>query len=367
MIGAGVAKHAARAVFFALSSYGLFYFAYKYFTPDYGGTDFYHYYNIYLHPWDFHAGEAPFVYRQLNATLVNAVWKLGLYRPEHISFSAPGYDPSLFFAAVLVNWVALVACATTVAAATAELAPESGESWPLVGGGLVFFGFFAQQGVLAGLSEGVSWLLIAVGILGWTKRSFAVLALVLGLSIVQRETIPIVFGAFSAAMLLMRPGERRFHLAVLAASLAAFALYVALRLKWAPASGYAEQLEPGSFIRLLGKWRRLASADNLFQIVLTQNLLIGLGLVSGWARLVGKPLGASTAALFATVLALAVVGVGTLIQSHNIGRILAVLTPIEAALLASGLAALLPHPSRPFHAIRPPAMGSEGGERAART
>ena len=31
----------------------LFYFAYKYFTPAYGGNDFFHYYNVYLHPWNF--------------------------------------------------------------------------------------------------------------------------------------------------------------------------------------------------------------------------------------------------------------------------------------------------------------------------
>ena len=289
------------------------------------------------------------------ATLVHAVWKLGLPRPGQIAFSTPG-DPSLFFAAVLVNWAALVACATTVAAATAELAPDSGEAWPLLGGALVFFGFFAQQGVLAGLSEGVSWLLVAMGFLGLARRSLVVVVLVLGLSIVQRETIPVVFGAFSAAMLLLRPAERRFHLAVLAASLAAFGLYVALRIEGAPESGYPEQLEPGSFVRLLGQWRRLVSIDNLFQIVLTQNLLIGVGLVTGWAALVGRPPRAPVAALFAAVLALAVVGVGTLYQSHNIGRVLAVLTPIEAALLASGLAALLPHPSR---SSRDPALSGK--------
>ena len=53
MIGIIFAKHAGRAVFFALASYGLFYFAFKYFTPAYGGNDFLHYYNIYLHPWEF--------------------------------------------------------------------------------------------------------------------------------------------------------------------------------------------------------------------------------------------------------------------------------------------------------------------------
>lgn len=342
-------RHLFRALFYALTSYGLVYFTYKYFVPKFGGIDYYSYYNIYVHPLRIDAGDAPFVYRQLGALLVHLVWKLKIYHQDEIAFVVKGYDQRVFFAAIFANWVALVGCATAVAAATRKLVPEREEAWPLLGGALCFFSFFAQQGVLAGLSEGVSWLLVAVGFLGWTRRSLPLVAAVLGLSVIQRETIPIVFGALSVSTFLIRRDSARFHAQVLAASVAAFFLYVALRLWWAPAQGNDRQLDPGTFVHLLAHWDRLATHESLFQVFLSQNLLLGLAAVSLVVAL-AKPVGSRepqdppASALYLTALALAVVGVGILSQSNSLGRVLAILTPIVAPLLVRALARLFPPP-----------------------
>jgi hypothetical protein len=251
----------------------------------------------------------------------------------------------VFFAAIFTNWAALVACATTVAAAIRKWVPDSSEAWPLLGGALCFFDFFAQQGVLAGLSEGMSWLLVAIGFLGWTRRSLPLVAAVLGLSVIQRETIPIVFGALSVFTFLIRRDSARFHALVLTASVAAFLLYVAMRLWWAPAQGNDQQLNPTTFVHLLAHWDRLATRESVFQVFLSQNLLLGLAAVS-LAGALARPAGIRelqdppTSALYLTALTLTALGVGTLSQSNSLGRVLSILTPIAAPLLVRALARL---------------------------
>jgi hypothetical protein len=306
---------------------------------------------MYLHPFQFNATAAPFVYRQLNALLVHLVWKLGIYHHDEIAFVGNGYDQRVFFAAIFANWLALVACATLVAAATRKLVPDRGEAWPLLGGSLCFFDFFAQPGVLAAQSEGVSWLLVAVAFLGWQRRSLSIVVAAVGLSVVQRETVPMVFGALSVFTAILRRDEWRFHLAVLGVTIIAFLAYVIMRLVWLPAPSYEQQLNPASFILMIGQWGRLATLDNLFQVFLSQNLLIALGVVTVLA-VFARPSGATTsrwaesptAALFLTTLALTVLGIGTLDPVNGLGRVLSILTPIAAALLVQALAGLFPPP-----------------------
>ncbi len=324
-------------------SYGLFYFVYKYYTPDYGGRDYYHYVAIYKHPLNFKAGDAPFAYRQLSAILTNVVWRLGIYRDTKIAFASA--DPRVFFAAIFANWLALVACATVVAATSRILVSNAGDGWSLLAGALCFFDFFAQQGVLAGLSEGVSWLLVAIGFLGWVRRSLPILATVIVLSIVQRETIPVVFGALSVFGMLLQRDAWRFHLKVLAISVIAILLYLGMRLGW-PAPSNLRQLSPASFVYLIGDWPRLLTRDGLFQVFLTQNLLIGLGVAAAVAafatsgRTAGQRADPTVAALYLTTVALLLVGVGALEQSNSIGRVLSILTPIAAPLFVKTLVSL---------------------------
>jgi hypothetical protein len=338
-------RHLSVGFIYALASVGFLYFSYKYYVPEYGGIDYYNYYNIYLHPLNINAGDEPFVYRQLNALLVHGIWKSGLYYDTKISFVTKGYDQRVFFAAVLANWSALVACATVVAATTRRWIGKGGEAWPLLAGALCFFDFFAQQGVLAGLSEGVSWLLVAVGFFGWTRRSLPLVATIVALSVFQRETIPIVFGALSAFTFMLRPRSFHFHAGVLLASIAAFLAYAALRLWWAPAQGNMQQLDVARFLELLGQWDRIATREVLFQVFLSQNLLIGLAVVSIVLRFAERRLDPiedlpPTAALYFVSLALTVLGVGVLSQTNSLGRVLAILTPIATPLLARSLARL---------------------------
>jgi hypothetical protein len=351
-----IRKHGLRLLLYATLSYGLLYFSYKYYLPDAGGQDFYAYYQIYTDPLDFQATWPPFVFRQLSAVLVFLVWKSGLYYPMKIAYHAYGVDQHVFFAAIFVNYVGLTACATAVAAATQKLLPERGEAWPLLGGALCFFDFSAQQAVLTGLTEGVAWLLLAIGLVGYLNRSRATILIVLALSILQRELIPIIFAVFAAGMLVRQHEARGFHLLIIAAASAAFLAYVALRLSGIAAPGNENQLDPHSILRNLLDWRRYASADVLFQAFLSQNLLIALAALWAWRRLVGRgrgaagdgPLNAMIVATLAVVPVLVVICFGTLSNAAGAGKELALLTPLVAPLLAAILAG--PGEARPTEA-----------------
>src|ERR1700733_1889125 len=89
-------------------SYGLFYFSYKYYIPDFGGNDFFSYYPMYLHPFNYQVAESSWVYRQLTAVAVHVVWKMGIFYDTTIAFSTPGYDKQVFFAAIFTNYIALL-------------------------------------------------------------------------------------------------------------------------------------------------------------------------------------------------------------------------------------------------------------------
>ena len=55
-------EYGLRLLVLTLASYGLLYHAYKYYTPDFGGNDFYVYQEMYEAPFDHEAG-SPFAYR----------------------------------------------------------------------------------------------------------------------------------------------------------------------------------------------------------------------------------------------------------------------------------------------------------------
>jgi hypothetical protein len=339
----------SRFSLFVLLSYGLFYFSYKYYVPDLGGNDFYAYYLMYLDPFNYDVAKSSFVYRQLTALLVHLVWKLGIFYDTTIAFSKEGYDKRVFFAAIFTNYIALTIVAIVVTYTTEKLCIQKDEALSILSGLFCFFGFFVQQAILTGLTEGISWLLVAVGFLGYVRKSLIPICGVLSLSVIQRETIPFVFGTFAAVGLLFRPNERRFDAIVLFLSLSSFLGYVLMRSVFIPVPGHEEQLNLSAYLLSLAAWREKVTEAFIFQAFLSQNLLILLAAVlaaltisRGFQRKAKLPLFPTLEiSLFASVFVLSVIGFAAGIQVNNIGRILSVLTPVAAALLARNLSCLL--------------------------
>jgi len=86
-----------RFLVFILVSYGLLYFSYKYFSPNYGQSDFFHYYKMVLHPLDFTVTESPFIYRQFSTVITSLIVKSGIYYNTEISYVQEGIKQNVFF------------------------------------------------------------------------------------------------------------------------------------------------------------------------------------------------------------------------------------------------------------------------------
>jgi hypothetical protein len=336
-----------RLSFFAFLSYGFLYFSYKYYIPDYGGNDFFEYYPMYLHPFNYQVAESSWVYRQLTALAVHVVWKMGIFYDTTIAFSTPGYDKHVFFAAIFTNYIALLITALVVTYSAQKICAEKSEAWSILAGILCFFCFFVQQGVLTGLTEGISWLLVAVGFLGYVSRSLVPIAVVLCLSVIQRETIPFVFGALGAVGLIYHNEARHFNGLVLLLSLSSFLIYILVRVVLIPIPGNESQLRLLDIMSSLGSWQQKITKDFIFQALLSQNLLIllaGTATALTLARRLGSaaeplPIPTSEISVFIAALTLVLIGFAADI-GNNIGRILSILTPLAAPLLVRNLAGI---------------------------
>lgn len=354
---AGVGKFAARFGVYLLLSSGLFYFAYKFYQPTYGGTDYFEYYPMYLHPLDLRVADQPWVYRQVSAVLTHLVYRFGPYYHPQIFFSRPGFDQHVFFAALLTNYLALAACAVVTAMAAERLRPGGGAAAPMFAGALCYLSFFAQQSGMGPITDGVAWLLVAVGFLGYLRRSLVTVAVVMALSIFERELIPLMIGAVAGVDLVLSREQRRFDVSVIVLCAAAVALYLGMRGIWVPVQGKTLQLQLGVGARMVSLWRSFANRDVLVQGFLSQNLLILLGINVMWRWRQGRrapgpspQLTRLIVGLYAAAAVLVVVSYFAMI-GQNVGRILAMLTPITAALLAL---TLLPEERAPAIATAAP-------------
>jgi hypothetical protein len=232
-----------RFFFLAFATYGLFYFSCKYYIPWMGGNDFAHYRDMYLYPLDLTRAQAPFVYRQISAILTHIIYQTDVACPVDIVFSGSVIETRVFFAALLSNYLALLLTGVIVGliidweTGSVRLIP------PMIGGLLCFASVFCQQSVITGLTEGWSWFLFAVGYYAYVRRS-AFVVLVLLLSVVQRETISIVFAVIASVDVVSAAVKRKrdpYGTTILFSALMAFLLYFLMRTLLFPVPGHESQ------------------------------------------------------------------------------------------------------------------------------
>lgn len=309
----------------------------KYYSIDNGGFDFIGYYPIDRQPWNFHAGNSPFIYRQISASLTFLFWKLHLfYVPKGSWPVRAGMDPNVLYAAVTVNWLCLVNTAVVTSFAAESMKRFASCAWPLLAGLLCFLQMLTQQVVITGLTEGPSWLLIAAGLYFYLRRWIVPLGAVIALSILQRELVALIFAAITVALAIRDATDRRWHLTVLAISSTAICAYLLMRGITAPSRTYEFQLSPASFFEFLSNTTRVTNRNFLMQGLLSQNLIAVWGIAwlanrrSRETRITDWSLAAGTA-----IVALVFVCLGALSAINNTGRLLALLTPLIATLIAA--------------------------------
>jgi hypothetical protein len=328
-----VATLAIRAVVLGLCSYGMLYYAYKYYQPWFGGNDFADYYAAYLNPFQNEAVD-PFRFRRISALVTFIIYKAGLYYPVEIAFHDPAYSQQLFFAALLSNYIALWGAALICS----YIATDEGAT-PILSGLLVLVGFGAQAFVLTGLTEGWSWFLVAIGFYCYDRRHYRSLWLVLLASVFQRETILVVFGTFACVDTWRRrhDADGRMSKWNVLVALAAFALYLVQRWVDSVPSMHTTQLYPASLWEVLRGF--VPSSAFAIPAFLTQNLLVLYAVLVVLLRFSGQRSPGYGWHLAAAAGALALGGVAAGI-GNNTGRILTVLTPIVAPLAGAALTRL---------------------------
>lgn len=345
-----------RFLFLLLASYGIFYFSYKYYLPWPGQNDYVHYYPMYLEPLDFTQAQAPFVYRQMSALIANGIYQAGIFYPNEIQFASTDYEQRVFFSVLFSNYIALLLTAVVVGNIVSLLTKHSSLLPSLFASLLCFTAFFTQKGVLTGMAEGWSWFLLALGFYGYLSRRLWLVIPILCLSMMQRETIPIVFGTIAILdLLILRKGKTstRFFMQVLASSILTFGSYLFMRTVWLPVSEYKE----GAQLSLTGMFGNVTSflsdiisfnisQELLFQGMFTQNTyLMFICLVFFAALQKRKQIKrlllekSYFLQISCTLVVLDLVGIASGI-GNNIGRIAAILTPITAAYIVALMVAI---------------------------
>lgn len=322
-----------RLCIMVVASYGLLYFTYKFSRPWPGSNDYYaNYYFMYLSPLDVHAAPAPYNLRQVSAVITHLVLATHLYVPNRTAVMVPGRDPRVLFAAMVTNWAFLLLAAWLAGLIAEEELGHPNAVAALIAGFLCLLAFQTPFFVLSGLTEGLNWFLLAAGFLAYLRRARSWLLLVLIVSIVQRESVPIIMGVIAACDLTLSREDRRFKAQTIAAAAACFALYFLARRFFLPGSESETH-----FTAMLASIRHPGPASTfLSQMVLTQSTAI-LFLVLAWLghkdmrqRRPWVP------CVLAAMIVLDALGVAAGIVD-NLERVLAILVPIVAGLAAAGV------------------------------
>ena len=328
-------RHTTTFLILGLLTYGLLFYAYKYYLPIYGGNDFFEYAKMIASPLN-HDAQAPYAYRVLSPGVAHLVYTLGIFYPIEVAFTSPEISQRVFFAALVTNYLFLLGAALTVMHLVRVYVRTQSFTVELAGAMVLLLSFTTFQYVVTGLTEGLSWLLVAVGfwciLRGWRLGIVAVLVL----SVFQREAITFLFGTFAVVDLVLQRRSRPFNAVVLSASVMCFLTYLIMRKVIFPLPGYENQIEVAGLWAGLTDFLALGFLDpNFFMMgVLSQNiagltLILAIGM---WRR---TPASDRSPYLPHTVFAavvLLIVGYAAGIGS-NVGRILSLLNPIWAVLL----------------------------------
>jgi hypothetical protein len=330
-------RFAIRLFLLLLASYGLLYFSYKW-SPgdvDFRGT----YAEMYKRPLDLGASDVAHVLRQGSAIVTYLLYKAGAYYPSQVTFIDPHIDQRLFFAALLANYLGL-AFAAALAGSIVE--QEGGDGVvPLLAGLLCILSFGAQNFVLTGSTDGVTWALVALIYFLMVRDNRWLLAAVLFLSIFQREMIVVAFAALSAVSLFLKrpPNNARY---VLVTSLICFGLYVLIRILVSPVDT-SQQLQISHLAE--SAWSFRPSMTLLLQGFVSQNLILICMVLMGILRFEGKPGVSMVPPLFATFAVIAAIAILEGELAGDVGNVSGMLTPLFAAAAAAGISRLEERPA----------------------
>jgi hypothetical protein len=322
----------------------LIFLSYKYYDPFIGGgDDFSVYYSMYENPLS-NDTEAPRGYRLFGATVTHLIYKANIYYHTEISFQHDDYDQRIFFAALLSNYIALLLCGIICSIIVGRKIDRQDDLFPFIAGILCFLSFHTQYVIITGINDGWSWFLVALAYLAYERKSILLFSVVMVLTIIQREIIPLIFLIMAIFDFLSNRKQHssvKFEIYAITASLLSMAGYLLIRTIVFPLPGYEFQYSVGSYLKYFVEFfsgeYKFGYGDFFLQSFVTQNILI-LFLITSLLKMgkyvINDRLELAKIGAFLFVIIGLSIGVH---ENNNTGRMINNLNPVMISLIVTKL------------------------------
>lgn len=254
-------------IIYAILGFPLFYFVYKFGSPDFGCRDFYDYYKLFK-DMDISGVEAPFNMRLLGSGFVYLFYKLGFHYDTEIIFDAVGLDKNVFFSAVFFNYLCVVSTCVVI---FQTIRRSISNIWlAFIGGTLYLLGFGTLFYEIMPITDALSILLFAVTFYYYLHNKYLII-LPLLLLILQREYVFLALGL--VALIDFWKLRSKYFLHVLFVCIGCFAIYFVLRKTVFYTPKYDHQASPGYFLQSIFKLQ-FPLLPYLKQVLITLNIAI---------------------------------------------------------------------------------------------
>jgi hypothetical protein len=255
---------------YLLLSYGLFYYAYKFGSPDLQGLKDYEEYEKMYETWDIEHIESPFNTRLVSAYVIYSVNKLHLSYDTDIAYTNELQKKQTYFTALLVNYIFIIINAWLIFVYIKKYGLN--EVWSFAGGLMFLYSSSTLFFYLNPLTEAFSAILATLVFISIQRKNFYFIIPLL-LAILQREYLFFMFGLFAVLMLWYEKADRGYYLKLLGSTLVAFIVYFILRKTIFYTPQHADQL---SFSAYLGNVTRLYVSVGTYikQSLVIQNTLV---------------------------------------------------------------------------------------------
>lgn len=318
-------------VSYILFSYPLFYFTYKYGSPDVGSqTDFYSYYQLY-DKWDLSKVESPFNMRLVSTFVVHLLSKANFFYDTHIAYHHHNISQQIFFDALFVNYISVVLTCLIICYTIYHFYRNYFFAFGI--GLLYLLGFGTIFFEITPLTDSFSVFLLATAFHCYLKKSKWII-LFLFMSVLQREYTLLTIGLVAIIEYLFLRSERKYNLTAFLFSILFFLIYFFLRTTYFyTPTRYSIQTNIYSYFYIS------EIIPYIRQSFMMQNLLFAYFIVIIYKKIAGKKINKLyfliTIGLLLQIVTMPFVG------GNNAGRIFYMTSPMILFYLASEIKPLL--------------------------
>lgn len=302
----------------------LFYYVYKFGTPEFGGLDVYSYYKLYEN-WDFAAVDSPFNQRLISSFAIYLIHLSGINYNTETAIQALGLNPQVYFSAVLFNFISVILTCLVIYNTIQKFITKD-KLVSFIGGLLFLLGFGTLFFLISALTDAFSVLLVALAYYFYLSKS-RFIHLVFILAVFQREYVFFVFGLMALIHAVFNPQIRRYAIEVIISSVVCFFIYFICRKTIFYTPRYEHQIDISRFLDTI-KHGISDFPAYIRQTLLLQNILFLYFAVIGY-KFVKRIKTDRIALLVILMLFFEIVGMSVIVGlGNNTGRYFYMVVPI---------------------------------------